>query len=93
MFPYTLVKLYSLLLEAGDHGAEILRLQNIVTRFEGHMMRAFIPGNRAVLEIMGQRAGKSRRPVPVATEQEVAFYRQEMSDIVAEEKKLAAASQ
>lgn len=91
MFPYTLVKLYKELDNKGDE-KEVLRLQNMVTRFEGHMMRAFIPGNRAVLDLLGRPAGRSRKPVPVATQAEIELYRKEMVEIAAEEKKLAGTS-
>lgn len=61
----------------------------MITDFEGIMMKAFIPGNRAVLDILGKTGGHSRSPIPDATTEEIEYYKQEIKNLAAEEEKLS----
>ena len=67
-----------------------VHMQNLVTRYEVIMMKAFLPGMRASLEIMGKSAGRSRSPVPQATTEEIAYYEREIQEIWKEEQRLSA---
>ena len=89
MFPYTLVRLWSLL-ESGADAKQSHRLQGLVTNFEGIMMKAFIPGMRAVMNIMGRSAGHSRSPIPDATPEEIAYYQEMVRNLEVEERQLSA---
>ncbi|ORY87133.1 hypothetical protein BCR37DRAFT_396718 [Protomyces lactucae-debilis] len=89
LFPYTVVRLWHLL-QTGKDKEEAQRLQILVTNYEYHMMKAFLPGVRATLDILGRHGGHSRAPLPDATKEEVEFYASQMTDIAAEEKRLAA---
>ena len=88
MFPYTLVRLWSLL-ESGGDAQQIHRLQGLVTNFEGIMMKAFVPGMRAVMNIMGRSAGHSRSPIPDASPEEIVYYQKMVKDLEVEERKLS----
>lgn len=89
LFPHVLVALWNLIASGGP-AKEIARLQNLVTNYEEIMTKAFIPGSRATLEILGKKGGKSRSPIPDPTADETAYYRSLITDIAAEERKLAA---
>ncbi|BFZ54949.1 hypothetical protein PYCC9005_001987 [Savitreella phatthalungensis] len=89
MFPKTLVHLWKLI-EADEktHRSEIARLQQLVAKYELIMMRDFIPGNKATLQLLGRYGGPSRSPLVDATPEQIAIYKQAIGDIRAFEDSL-----